>query len=65
MDLYHFNCYGRQRGALGIFHNFSTFVAAETFEEAKLKLYDNWEHISIKSYDVGPLVRPQDNVEAK
>lgn len=45
MTLYRFNCHGRQRGVIGIMHNFTAEVEAANFSAARLSLYDNWEHI--------------------
>jgi hypothetical protein len=44
---YHFEGIARQRGSIGITHQFTADVIAESPEIARLKLYDNWEHILI------------------
>jgi hypothetical protein len=40
---------GREVNAIGITYRIQTIVEAENTDEAKLKLYDNYEHISISS----------------
>lgn len=47
MNTYYFEGMARQCGAIGITHPFNAEVRAKTLDEAKLKLYDDWEHISI------------------
>jgi hypothetical protein len=39
--------YGRRRGALGISYTIEVTVEAECAKAAALKLYDNYEHISM------------------
>jgi hypothetical protein len=46
--------YGRQRGAIGIFHQCSATVEAESVEAARLKLYDTHEHISVARIEEVP-----------
>jgi len=49
MKKYEFQFTGRENGAIGRIDNFyHLFVKAETPHEAKLKLYDTHEHISVK-----------------
>lgn len=38
---------GRQIGAIGKFYNHTVIVEANSEEEARLKLYDKFEHISM------------------
>lgn len=38
---------GRKKNAIGAFSNFNTSVFAETAHDAVLKLYDQYEHISV------------------
>lgn len=40
---------GRKLGAIGKFYSFAEKVQAENEEAAILKLYDNYEHLSIKT----------------
>lgn len=47
MKRFTFEFIGRQRGALGINSHFVVTVEAETEEDARLKLYDTHEHISV------------------
>jgi hypothetical protein len=42
---YKANFEGRERGAIGIFYPISTTTEGYNEDEAKLKLYDNFEHI--------------------
>lgn len=37
---------GRQKGAIGIFHRCKDIVIASDEVDARLKLYDRWEHIT-------------------
>lgn len=50
MATFYIEGYGRQRGAIGCFHSFSDQVEAESIEDARLKLYDRWEHIRIERW---------------
>lgn len=38
--------HGKKKGAIGLGHWFVVSVSAESQEAARLKLYDNYEHIS-------------------
>ncbi len=46
MNTYYFEGTARQAGAIGVTHPFNAEVKAENEQAARLKLYDNWEHIS-------------------
>lgn len=39
---------GRKVGSIGIFSIFSVEVMAYDFDEARLKLYDEFEHVRVK-----------------
>jgi len=43
---YHISGYGRKVGALGRIGYFSKYIEAPSEEEAKIKIYDYYEHIS-------------------
>jgi len=47
MKTYKITFHGREVGAIGIFYQITATVQAENEEGAKLKLYDNYEHISV------------------
>jgi len=48
MKTYKIKFEGRLLGAIGAFYNYTEDVEANTFEEAKLKLYDKYDHIQTK-----------------
>ena len=48
MRIYYFEGYARQAGAIGARHKFNAEVHAETEDQARLALYENWEHIHIE-----------------
>ncbi len=50
MKTYYFRFYGRQNGAIGILMYYNAEVKAENYDQALLKLYDRYEHISVNSY---------------
>jgi len=47
MNTYKLNFTGRKINAIGKKSNFTEIVTAENAETAKLKLYDNYEHIQV------------------
>jgi hypothetical protein len=47
MTIYKATFMGRQKGAIGIFYKITDTVEADNREDANLKLYDNYEHISL------------------
>ena len=49
MKTYKFECYGRAKNAIGVFHGFTAERQAETEEQARIALYDQWEHIRVVS----------------
>ena len=49
MNTYKIVFYGRLNGAIGICYSITETVQADTEEEARLKLYDKYEHILIES----------------
>jgi hypothetical protein len=46
MQTFHLSFTARLVGAIGSFQSFTEMVKAESFEAAKLALYDKYEHIS-------------------
>jgi hypothetical protein len=58
MKQYQANFTGREVGAIGIFYDINHVIEANNEEEAKLKLYDYYEHINnltlteIKNYEL-------------
>lgn len=46
MKTYIVSGHGRAVGAIGIFHSFTCLVKAESVEDAKVRVYDQYEHIS-------------------
>lgn len=46
MKTFYFRIIARRAGAIGVTSNYYPSVLAETKEEAVLKLYDTYEHIS-------------------
>ena len=46
MKRYLASFHGRTKGALGIRYNIETIVEAEDKEKARIRLYDNYEHIT-------------------
>ena len=47
MKKYKFNFLGVKIGSIGKRQNFTVITEADNFEDAKLKLYDTHEHITI------------------
>ena len=48
MKTFHFDIHARRVGAIGLTSRFLPSVLAETKDEAVLKLYDTYEHISYR-----------------
>lgn len=46
MDKYHIIFRGRKKGAIGYSERQEVTVEAEDFEQAQLRLYDNYEHVA-------------------
>ena len=49
MNTYKIVFYGRLNGAIGARYFITEIVQADTKEEARLKLYDKYEHIHVES----------------
>jgi hypothetical protein len=54
--------HGRMRGAIGITHGFSCEVEAEDEEDARLRIYDHYEHIAGGSAGVRVTRKPPEHV---
>jgi hypothetical protein len=46
---YRFSFVGKRRGAIGAFSSFEASTEAASLKEAELKLYDSYDHVSIRS----------------
>lgn len=44
-DIFYFEFYGRENGAIGITYRCNKEIHAETYEQAHLALYETHEHI--------------------
>lgn len=49
---YQFRLYGRKAGAIGAFSHFTATVEAPNYETAVLKLYEEYEHISVNGWSI-------------
>ena len=59
MTRYRFDIHARLKGAIGLCYDHVVETEGETVDEAKLKLYDTHEHITIWSYSVVPAEQEQ------
>lgn len=50
MKTYHFDFIGRENGAIGIRYAISEQVQADDYDAAVLRLYDRYEHISVRHF---------------
>ena len=52
MRTYECRFYGREAGALGVRYWITATVEAASIDDARLKLYDRWEHITDLSVSI-------------
>ena len=52
MRTYECQFYGREAGALGVLYWITVTVEAASIDDARLKLYDSWEHITDLSVSI-------------
>lgn len=52
MKTFNISFIGRYKNALGIRERFTEKVKAPSYDDAVLKLYDKYEHISVLKFDI-------------